>query len=197
MASRSTPIRCSIGHPVLFGVLLIAGLAPFASAAPPRMTPDLPEKVRQAESALAEALSTLEAAPSAAGLLRADAAMATIERAIDAYFHAPNLRATRPVVLALRPLIHSLMATERVIVVDDVVHFHPRVHARLAEARTRLADHRGALTHRLAILPTEPSPEHLKAALEAAEAAGDAVAAAALRGRLSGQDQPPHVDQKP
>lgn len=63
--------------------------------------------------------------------------MAQIDHAIDAYFHATNLRepATRPHVLAMRSHIRALQAgpDALMVYVDDALRFRPHVHLALAD----------------------------------------------------------------
>ncbi len=183
---QPTARRLSIGQVARVGALLVATLGvPPAPSAAPRLSATLPDQLEKAEDALKAALAALTEAPSQGALKRAEAAMERIERALDAFFHAPNLLVARTEARALRPLVQRLRAEGGLVVqVNDVMHFSPAVHARLAAARAALGDARGALRHHLALVAADPSPAHLEAAAHAADAAQDAAAAAALRARI-------------
>ena len=180
----------SIGPSVALGALLALGPGA-VHAAPQRLTASLPTEIETAHRSLVEALAELGQTPTLAALAKADRAMARIDRALDTYYHAPNLLQARPLALAARPAIQRLRSGDDAVLVvaNDALHFTPDIHARLAAACTALGDHRGALRHHLDRLAVDPAPAHLRAAAEAAEAAGDEVAAAALRSRAVVKDQ--------
>lgn len=179
--------RISIGQVALVGALLL-GVMLTSSPAPaaPRLTAGLPDALTRAEGVLKNALAALAEAPSPGALKRAVEAMEHIERVLDTFFHAPNLKTARPEARALRPVVLRLRAEDGLLVqVDDVLHFKPAVHAQLAAACTALGDAPGALRHHLDLLAVAPTPEHIALALKAAEAAHDGATVAALRARLA------------
>ena len=115
--------------------------------------------------------------------------MRVIDRAVDAYFHAPNLRrpTARPHALALREEIHGLFAHQGglLVVHDDIVRFRPVVHRALARGCKRLGRRSEEARHlRSARLVSADAPVDLKALFEAYTAMGMSDAADEVKATL-------------
>ncbi len=149
--------------------------APHAAAAP-RVDPSSAARLRDARAELEAALAALRGEADAEALRRARAAMDAIDRAVDAYFHAPNLRdpAARAAVLALRPRIHALFSGPEapMALVDDVLRYRPPIHLTLADAAAALGRHAEAWRHLKAARAAGGDAAALDARLAAVCAAG-------------------------
>ncbi|MBU0553999.1 hypothetical protein KKF91_03655 [Myxococcota bacterium] len=86
----------------------------------------------------------------------AEALMTRAEVILDAYFHAPNLKAeaARPLALRLRPIIHDWISgpTPIVALSADALRFRPALHRRLAEAHEAAGRLDAARRHRAEVL---------------------------------------------
>ncbi len=157
-------------------LLALALLAAPTPPAPPRVDAQSPARLRDARAQLQSALTALASRPEPAALRRAEAALAILDRTLDAYFHGPNLRdhAARPAVLALRPLIHALYAgpDAPMVLVDDVLRYRPRIHRALAAAARALGRHADAWRHLKAARAAGGDAATLDARLAAVCAAG-------------------------
>ncbi len=184
-------------RPVAWG-LLVGLLTLCATAvAAEKVRPGDAERAQAARTALDEALAVLDApeAPAeahAAARAAGEAALARLEALVDAYHHAPNLRAptARPHVLALRPVIGRLFAADGPLTLHrDVIHPRPRVALPLARAAQRAGDRAAEIGWLRAALATAPDDRSALTALRAAHLAlGDVPAANAVALRLRALD---------
>jgi hypothetical protein len=170
--------------------LLGTALLTSPALAAPRLDARLAAAATGAADELRAALEALDAGGGAASLARAQRAMALVERAVDAYFHAPNLReaAARPAAASLRGLLHGLIGGRSPLLVihDDVVHFRPALQRDIAAACARLGDRRGQIRHlRAAVAVEGPTLEDLATLRAAHLALGDTHAADAVAAEIA------------
>jgi hypothetical protein len=125
-----------------------------AFAAPPALSVSLVSQTRAA----ADVLVARQPLDSKADVHAVEAAMARVQRGLDAYFHAPNLIEARTDALAMRAVFRGLRQGDRPLIalVDDVLRFDPSLHDQLAQACETLADQGCALRHRLLALASGP-----------------------------------------
>lgn len=95
-----------------------------------------------------------------------EALMRRVEEITDAYFHAPNLKASsiRSAALALRPIVNGWISgpTPILALAHDALRFRPEVHRALAEAyraQGRWGDARRHLAEALAVVETRTDLE--------------------------------------
>ncbi len=182
-----------MGFPARRGVavgLLGMALATSQAMAAPRLDDRLATTATNAADELRAALAALEAGGGADAIQRAVSAMARVEQAVDAYFHAPNLRQpqARPAAASVRNLLHGLLGGRAPLLVlhDDVVHFRPAIQRDLAAACARLGDRRGQIRHlRAAVAVEGPSLEDLATLRAAHLALGDTRAAEAVAAEIT------------
>jgi hypothetical protein len=169
--------------------LAVALLGTALCTAPAWATPRLDERLAASAATAADdlraALAAVDAGGDADAVQRAERAMATVERAVDAYFHAPNLREpkARPSVASLRALLHGLIGGPAPLLVlhEDVIQFRPAIQRELATACARLGDRRGQIRHlRAAVAVEGPTLDDLATLRAAHLALGETSAADAV-----------------
>jgi len=175
---------------LILGVIVqIAAQASGAVAAPTRdLDGQVAQRAARAADELRAALKALHRSPPPHDTQeRARAAMTVIDRAVDTYFHAANLRdpAARPSAHALRRVVHDLLggADPLLVMRADVIRFRPFVHRALADAARRSGARAEEVEHlREAMAVEGPTPRDLSAVRAACLTlgrAGEAEAAAA------------------
>ncbi len=142
----------------VFGMLVFF-LGPEARSAPPAIemkhSAALTEQLKLVESMLEanEPLARVQ-------IEKSERALASIRRLMGIYFHAPNRlnRDAREAVLSMRKVVHRAMSAHKSIVVvrRDVIHFAPRIHAKLASSWAHLGVLDSEKQHLLALLAVEP-----------------------------------------
>jgi hypothetical protein len=161
-----------------------------AALATPRLDARLATGAAAAADELRAALATLREGGDAETLRRAERAMDALDAAVDAYFHAANLRQpqARPAAAALRGLLHGLIGGPAPLLAlhDDLVVFRPAVQRDLAAACARLGDARGRIRHLRAAVAVEGATLDDLATLKAAHLAlGETAAAEAVAAEIA------------
>ena len=113
--------------------------------------------------------------------------MKRVRAALNAYFHAPNLLKARPLALKLRGTLHALWRGEEPLLVlkEDVLRFHPKLHRRLAQLSLELGAQRRRVYHLEEVLAVEGESKALLEALALSwEVLGELEQSQRLRTRL-------------
>ena len=139
-------------------ILLLAGLS---SQATPKPTIELPEHIDASVMTLEKALDELESNKTSKQAIKmAETALKRLTTYLDRYFHQkhgdsiPN----RALVLRTRATVHRLRGGQKPVLVfiHGVVHFHHRIHWRLANAYALTGNNTLKLKHVQATLMTYP-----------------------------------------